>query len=280
MILLFSQVFAQDLTETFEKLYKDFKTYFVDGKYSDSLDILEELKVLIENGKEIKQESLLKSKTNDSDFDALFEKVKSPVEFYVGNEGIKVHYGANIIYVIKNDPNSYIKYSYLFSNQLPIEFSGKLAIQNKYCKIDGQTKIVKFKSNNEDILTIDIDGKFEVKKSGNAIITISVDDKFTQIPLKIIEIPVSKNMSREKIIEILGLPDKENKKYISWVESAYVDGIFYYANTSNGSGISVEHWIYNKYPKAILRFNYSGLSSCVMANWEKLSTIKYSLEHK
>ena len=51
MILLFSQVFAQDLTETFEKLYKDFKTYFVDGKYSDSLDILEELKVLIENGK-------------------------------------------------------------------------------------------------------------------------------------------------------------------------------------------------------------------------------------
>ena len=129
-------------------------------------------------------------------------------------------------------------------------------------------------------MTIDSEGKFKVKKPGNVIITISVDDDFVKIPLKIINIPIAEGMSRDNVIEILGMPDKVNKKYIGWVESANIDGIFYYANTNDGMGISVEHWIYNKYPNAILRFGYSGLSSCVMASWEKLSTKKYSLEHE
>lgn len=272
-----SQLVAQTQKEGFDSLYTKLKVNFDNGKYSEALAALNALKKIIAKEQEIKDASVVESKTKG--FDVLYANAKTPAKFYVGNKTINIHFGDKILYVIKNNPDSYFKSDYLFSSQLPIEFRGKLAVQNKYLKIGDQTKIVKFVSNNENILTIDADGEFKVKEPGNVIITISVDDNFVQIPLKIIDIPLTKGMTRDRVIEILGMPDKVNKKYIGWVESAFVDGIFYYANTGDGSGISVEHWIYKKYPNAILRFGYSGLSSCVMASWESLSTKKYSLEH-
>jgi len=277
--LLFpSQLVAQSQKEGFDSIYTKLKVNFDNRKYSEALATLNELKRIITKEKERKDASVVESQTKD--FDVLYVNTKKPAKFYFRNEPVNVHFGDKMLYVIKNDPNSYFKPGYLFSSQLPIEFRGKLAVQNKYLKIGDETKIVKCVSNKENILLIESDANFKVKKTGNVIITISVDDNFVQIPLKIIDIPLTIGMTRDKVIEILGMPDKVNKKYIGWVENAYVDGIFYYANTNDGSGISVEHWLYKKYPNAILRFGYSGLSSCVMASWESIPEEKYSLEYK
>lgn len=275
-----SQLVAQSQKEEFDSLYTNLKINFVNEKYSEALANLSALKIIIAEEQEIKNASLVESKTKE--FDVLYANTETPAKLYVGNETIKVHYGDKVLYVIRDNPDSYLStyFDFLFFSQLPIEFKGNLALENKYLKIGDQTKIVKFASNNEDILTIDSDGTFKVKKPGNAIITISVDDNLVQVPLKIIDIPLTKGMTRDEVIEILGMPDKVNKKYIGWAESAFVDGIFYSANRNDGSGVSVEHWIYKKYPNAILRFGYSGLSSCVMASWQGLSAKKYLLEHK
>lgn len=285
-----SQLVAQSQKEEFDSLYRNLKVNFANEKYSEALANLSALKKIIVEEQEIKNASVVESKTKG--FDVLYTNAEIPAKLYVGNETVKVHYGDKTVYVVKNNPNSYSDFSVdselfsdllsdllfsLFSSQLPIEFRGKLALENKYLKIGDQTKIVKFTSNNEDILTIDSDGTFRVKKPGNVIITISVDDNLVQIPLKVVEIPLTKEMTRDEVIEILGMPDKVNKKHIGFADSAFVDGIFYSASRSS---ISVEHWIYKKYPSAILRFGYSGLSGCVMASWEDLFMKKYFLEQK
>ncbi|KAF3984315.1 MAG: hypothetical protein HFP81_02660 [Methylococcales symbiont of Hymedesmia sp. n. MRB-2018] len=267
---------AQTQNEEFDVLHEELKFNFDNKKYSQTLTTLRVLKKIIVKEQNVKDASFIKSQTKE--FDVLFSKAKTPAKLYVGNKTVKIHYGGKNLYVIRNNPNSYFKSDYLFYSELPVEFEGKLAIQNKYLKIDGQTKRVKFTSNDKNILTIDDGGKIKVKKLGNVVITISVDDNFTKIPIKIIDIPLTRGMTRDEVIATLGLADKVNKKYIGWVESKHVDGIFYYANNVNG--ISVEHWIYKEYPYAILRFGYSGLNSCTIASWESLSTKKYSLEHK
>lgn len=181
-----SQLVAQSQKEGFDRIYTKLKINFDNGKYSEALATLNELKRIIAKEKEIKDASVVESQTKD--FDVLYANTKKPAKFYFRNEPIHVHFGDKTLYVIKNDPNSYFKPDHLFSLQLPIEFRGKLAVQNKYLKIGDQTKIVKCVSNNENILTVESDGNFKVKKTGNVIITISVDDNFVQLPLKIIDI--------------------------------------------------------------------------------------------
>jgi hypothetical protein len=60
-----------------------------------------------------------------------------------------------------------------------------MPIENKYCKINGETKIVKYKSSNENIMSIDSSGNFDIYKHGNVIITISIDNNFANVPFKI-----------------------------------------------------------------------------------------------
>lgn len=215
----------------------------------------------------------------EASFDSFIAELKQrkcdSVELTVGSKTIKAHFGENTIYVLKK--KSYDS-RYLFTSQIPIEIDGKLAVKNRYLKLNDQTKTVLFESTDEEILTIDKDGRFEVFNPGEVEIVIKIDEFKASISLKIIEIPISYLESNEKMIEIDGLPDKKTHKYIPWCESEHVDGIFYYTNTSDGSGKVADHWIYKKYPNAVIRMSGPVVIGVSMPSWENLSSIKYNLE--
>jgi len=179
----------------------------------------------------------------------------TPAKLYINNEIINVHFGNEVLYVTKDVPNSLLIPDCLFSSQLVIEFRRRSIIQNKYLKINNQTKVVKFASNNKDILTIDDNGNFKVKTFGDVIIIVSVESDLIQISLKIIEIPLAINMSKDRVIKILGLPDE---RHVS---------------------LPGEYWTYKKYPEAGLIFS-SKLDFCDTVPWEKLALIKEKAEEE
>lgn len=277
LTILIPIILSAQNNEKFNLLHNKLKSEFINNEYKSSLKTLDEINELILKKQNIKKHK--GDKKSSVKFETIFKNAKNPTILNVKNKSLKIHYGDKILYTINDNPTSYYKPDSLATYQLPVEFNNKLALKNKYIKLNDKTKKIQFNTNNNKILNIDSSGIFKVKNTGNVIITISCEDEHAQIPLKIINIPVQKGMSRDEVIEKLGMPDKVNKKYIEWVRSSRIDGIFYYANTDDATGISVEHWIYNKYPKLILRFGYSGLRDSVMASWNSLSTKKYSLEH-
>jgi len=214
-------------------------------------------------------------------FDYYFEHQQSPAVIKLDDDEVRIHYGEQTLYVVDNDPNSYSKKNWLFVAELPVEFDGNLAIENKYLKINGQTKSVIFRSLTPNILTMKEDGTLYVIKDGNGIIRVSVDNHSADIYLKIIKIPVRRGMKKEALIKKLGLPDKQTKRHIGWAQSEFVDGIFYSPESDQVYGMTVEHWQYERYQGVIFRISELGdLGYLIQKDWNNLSTLKYKLEHK
>lgn len=187
------------------------------------------------------------------------------INLKLGNKYLKIHFGDNIIYTIKK---KYSESPY-YKGKMLLEFDSEEVIENKYIKLNGKTKIIKFSSNKPNILKIDDKGIFDINNTGNAIIKISVDNNFINIPIKIICFNLEPYSPKDKVIELLGLPDKKHNKYISWPDSGFLDDIWYDTDNSP-NGTIAEHWIYNKYPKAIFRFGGGVIEDCVMTSWEDL----------
>lgn len=227
------------LAKTMEKNYNE-------KKYNEALENLNDIKKIIEGSKEKTVVT-----TTNSDFDSLLKQVKSPVELKIGNEIIEIEFGGTTIYTTRNDVvKADILLDYENTYTFWIYYKNKLAIENKYVKINDQAKIVKFSSSDEKTLTINTSGKFIVKKAGNVIVTISLDENKVVIPIKIVRVPIGYEMSTDKLIETLGLPDRVNEDYVSYFDSEWIDGIFY--SSSKGDSIHVEHWFYDKYPDMIV----------------------------
>ncbi|WP_419787013.1 hypothetical protein [Pseudodesulfovibrio sp.] len=275
LVLLFTLVPFQSSIgaqsdDTFYKTHEQIKKDFATHNYKSALKGLAKLEGII-RGYQKKNHSTNERQSAKS-FTDLYPKVKNPVKFHVDGTTILIHYGDKKFYILQKNSK---RYGQPF--QILCEVKKKLAIQNKYFKANGQSYTIKYKSLQEKILSISNDGELKFKKPGHGIINIEVEDALIQIPIDVIEIPLSAGMSHDAVIDKLGLPDKVNKEYIRWADSEYVDGIFYSASGTNG--LSVEHWFYNDYPGAILRFSVVGLNDCVMKSWEQLSFKKYSLEH-
>lgn len=232
------------------------------------------IKIILKEGKEeLKKGDLVLKAENVSTFDKLFKTESTPAVINIGTEKVYIHYGDNIIYILKSP----IYRKRRFGSTLKTQFHGEEAIENIYIKINNETKTINYKSSNEKILKIDEKGRFEVKKAVDIIVTVSIDNNYATIPFKIIEIPIKHEMKREEVIKILGMPDKRTKKYIGWLESDTIDGIYYYADTYYGGGLSIDHWIYNKYPKAVLRFSSMGyLKHCTTAKWANLFLMNFT----
>lgn len=157
---LSSIISAQSLdtqAEEFDNLHEELKRAFDRGDYSKVLTKLEAIRVLVHKRLDAKSSTVL-SNNKDSDFDRLFRTIKSPAIFNFGLFGkksvpwrIKVHYGENIIYVIDLDeytaslPTGGYGLNNAFWSQLAVEFRGRLAVENKYFKVDNQTKTVKYR---------------------------------------------------------------------------------------------------------------------------------------
>lgn len=263
VILIFNYLIGSE-EKDFLSLSNVIEKNYSEKKYNEALKNLNDIKKIIEDSKE---KSLVT--TTNSDFDILLKQSKSPAELKIEDDKIEIIYGANILYTtqLKNDKSSSYKLEQNNKYIMWLKYENQYLTQNKYVKIKDKTKKIEFKSSDERLLRVDDSGGFVVKGTGDIVITISVDDNFVLIPLRIIEVPINYGMSTDQIIANLGLPDKINKEYVDTFESKTVDGIFYY---SNGEYHSVLHWLYNSYPDMVLSPYEKRVYT---SSWEKIRNL-------
>jgi hypothetical protein len=267
----------QNILEKLNSIYQEMLLSIENENFNAALQGSFEIDAIIRT---LKADALAKDNDLESgDFEKLLEESESPALITIGEDTVLVHYGGDILYVIKDDDGlSYGKYMpQVFGYPFPIEYKDELAIENKYLKIDGITKIVKFQSSDEEILTVADEGTYVIHKEGDVIVTVSIDENYVEIPMRIILLPLQVGMSREEMIISFGLADNVNKHLISYYESEIIDGVFYSAKSKR---ISVEHWLYNHLPEVVFTFNYDELDKCIMPKWDDVSSIKYMLEHR
>jgi hypothetical protein len=212
-----------------------------------------------------------------NDFDNLARSTTSPIILTIDGEQIKVHFGDTFLYIMKDSANSNTYYQPFYKDEvLPIEYNGKIALKNKYLKINGRTITAKFQSNNKKSLQVDDVGHLTVFGPGQVIISVMIDDQIARIPINVIELPLYKYMPDDNVIEILGVPDNTTNENITWPESDFFDGIFY-AYRSDTETRQIQHWYYDDYPKAIFSFEENELKNCYMQGWDHMTFIRLNL---
>lgn len=210
--------------------------------------------------------------TTDNDFINLLKNCKNPSTIPLpNNDELYIKYGDTKYYIIEEGPLSYSfgDYTVYGYGHLYLETKNNANIINNYLiEVNDNTEKIIYNSSNPDILDINKNGQFEIKDNGNVVIIVSLLDKKAYIPIKVIKLPLKEGMSEEEVIEILGMPDDITDTYISWPNSDFVDGIFYYRR-NDGCGRNILHWFYDEYPDAIIIFNYN-LSSVAMSSWSNV----------
>ena len=203
--------------------------------------------------------------------------LRSPAKLIVGSEVLLVHFGNRLIYAIKDRQGKYAAHGV---SSLLLEDNGRLAIGNRYLKISDKTECAQFSSSNSQILAVDSKGNLTIRSPGSANVTIKIDGSSVDIPFDVVAIPVVAGMDKDAVIAKMGMPDDRTKRHISWLESANVDGILYYAGSDDVYGVSIDHWQYKTYPGAILRFDIlERLQNCAQPGWEGMEMKRYELEH-
>ena len=197
----------------------------------------------------------------------------SPATFNFNNCPVKVHFGTHTLYA---NEGYYLKHIPIF-----IEYNGKLAIENKYIKCNDMNICIEYKSTNDNAIVIDDKGDAYAKAAGNASIIISDKHSALELPFDIIQIPIPAESDKDKLIQVLGLPDYQKKLHIPWTKSLSLDNIHYMPKSDQVNGIFIEHWKYNKYPNAIFRFfDNNILHDITSPEVEELPIMKHMLEYK
>lgn len=263
--------YAQKDNSTFEKILEEIKATYYMKNFPSTLDLIGTLNrhVINEEKKQEQQLSII-----SKDFEKGLKTIKSPLVFNIGKKKIKVHFGENIIYVIKKRYIS--EYSKLFIEPLPVEIYGKLAIENRFFEIKNETKTVYFSTSDSTIGKISSGGYLTLFGPGDFYVNIRIDGNFKKIPLRVIQVPLEDGTDQKQIIMKFGIPQKKTKKFLDFNEFKTIDGISYYVDDIYGE--SIEHWIYNKYPSAVFRFDVLGLKDIVQPKWDGLRTIMFTLE--
>ena len=116
------------------------------------------------------------------------------------------------------------------------------------------------------------DGRANFKNPGQTNVRFTLAGKTVSIPITVVQLPfrsaggldsgvrrrLRPNADRPRgpspaddVVRLIGLPDEKEKHFISWPESATIDGIYYGSSDPRWS-ISTEHWKFNKYPGAVI----------------------------
>ena len=195
----------------------------------------------------------------------------NPAKFHAANKIVSVSFISHLFYVLQRDPNDAsdkamlendIPLSPLASDQLSVAIDSQPALENRYCKIAGETKVVTFKSSNDNVITCEANGTFNVWGPGDASVTIALSDGSVSIPFHIVQLPLMSDMTKDEVINILGMPDAAHEKFFPSGDIGTVDGMICVGPDQ------VDHFIYKKYPGAILQFYVDHLAHCWMAERE------------
>ena len=185
------------------------------------------------------------------------------IEFPDGQQ-LEIKYGNDVIYGImmskkEGEHNLRLGKSYF-------KIYGDTVVNNNLVNIMRHTKYslnlkIKYTSLTPNIATVNKFGRIDWKSEGLAKFKISAFDfanntelGSTTVKVKVIKLPfVYYETPLEEVIEKLGFPDKETQTYFEWYDkSGYFEGIWYHFST-DGYGMTIKHWSYNKYPYLKIR---------------------------
>lgn len=278
-LLIIYNIKAQQ--DNFSQKIEDIKSSLETKNYDNALIKIDELRKAVLERKNLLEIEQKTNNINSSEFERLLKTKKSPQILRIGKSQVKVHYGENLIYVLQDTTKpGWPDYGepYLEREILAYEFKGRRPINGNLIKVGNETKMIKIKSNNPEIISTEDYGWLIIKSTGDVIITVYVDNYFIDIPFCVIQIPLKKDMKEEEVVKVLGIPDKRYEKYLDWNTSKTIDGIHYYVDDVYGE--TVKHWMYKKYPKVVFRFGVMGLEDIVTPGWDGLHIIIYELENK
>ncbi len=206
------------------------------------------------------------------------QRTESPVTLKVGDGELCVRFQFTTLYISANPPKTKgAGYrSSLFVTYRESGGAGHKKPVAGYFRVNGKPEKLTVRSSNEKVISVlayeELSGlRFCAVGRGSANITVSLAGQSVSIPMKVVAIPVKGPQSggfaamkrgkvahtKEDVIRILGLPDERVTRYLSWPESAFVDGIFYNADDPRW-GVSIEHWKYKKFPNAVIHFAKDG----------------------
>lgn len=139
--------------------------------------------------------------------------------------------------------------------------SGKLGISSdsdvldgKYLKLpSGKAARITYASSDPAVVSINESGAMQFLAPGEVLISVTILETVLRVPLSVVELPIQYGASMDDLIATQGFPDTRTDRYISWPKSDFVDGVFY--SPSIGHGATVKHFIYDRWPGVVIRFN-------------------------
>lgn len=180
----------------------------------------------------------------------------------IGNTKLKIQYGGDLIY------GTLPRYSFQRNIDVDgysfLKIHGDKVIKNKMAQIGENNYKIFYTSVDTSIALINEFGKIEWKNEGSAKFKVSVFDFKTNnevnnilIEVNLILLPFSTGISADELVEKLGFPDKETSTYWDWTDkSGDFEGIHYYFET-DGYGITIKHWTFDKFPNLRIRLGHS-----------------------
>lgn len=128
-----------------------------------------------------------------------------------------------------------------------ISIPGAISIDNKYFKAKDILLTAEFSSSDPSVVYVSEGGRMAIKDTGLAVISVSIGNARTDIPIVVVKLPISTYSSKIEVVKVLGFPD-ETRTY---------GGI--------GSIAPDELWRWNRYPGLCLRMG--SVSVSVYSEW-------------
>ncbi len=280
------------------RLVRELKQQVNEGDIKGARDTVESLQTMLKQ--EPVSEPSARTSTRDSSL--------NPAVLPLGPHEVRIYHGGPLIYIIGESPKEakdrrettallhhvgkpdtdYVS-NYRFSSQLPVAIDGRRATENKYIKLDGATKVVKFASSDSRILKVgngpdgfaglaDEQGRISVADEGDVAVSVSVDDKTVTIQFHIVQLPIRADTSRDALIQLWGAPDKQTPPRSVSYPGEEIDSLLYTVLPGKPS-LWVEHWLYKQYPEVILRMGHKGVEGIAMRSWDQVERINARLRY-
>lgn len=206
------------------------------------------------------------------------EGIKSPVtRLKVGNGTLNVDCTFSTLYVPMTS-SSRIRIPYFYFVHATFTVRGKTSKPTEgYFRVQEKAERLTCKSSDERVFSTSAFSEaadVTAKLPGRANVIVSLAGKSVEIPLKVVQLPVTEATPVSELIEELGLPDSKIRHFIKWPRTDKIDHIRY-TPTARQSIIAVEHWRYKQFPGAVLAIK-NGKLFRVSSNVWRVKDIKSS----
>jgi hypothetical protein len=154
--------------------------------------------------------------------------------------------------------------------RLKVTSTAPLAVQ-QFVKAGGKTHEITYRSSNPsvaglfvhetaDVVFIELQGI-----SGRTDIVVTISGRSIAVPLDVKTLPICPWMSGADVIRRLGFPDRRDRIQVRWPNTLVRNGVEY--SPPLGDPDIWEHWVYRRFPNAVLAFNQVSLQMIYTQGW-------------